>query len=249
MNNNVNIEERKNNGQGIFYAVIGVATLVVTIVGATFAYFSASANSNVNAIAAESATLSLGFSEVVTGLKHNLIPMDETDPLFKNEPGTDCLDINNNEVCSVYQFTISNPSGTTAQRVYATLKPQANNFVHLNYAIFKGSVADVHATTNKFKVDGTAVTTVSDSRNHIVGATGDMVAKGQFQNGSTDAITLGTLEQVLPKNGSMTYTIVLWIHETGGNQTTEDSGKSFAGSINFTTEGDNTGVTGVLSAS
>lgn len=31
------------NGQGIFYGVIGVATLVVAIIGATFAYFSASA--------------------------------------------------------------------------------------------------------------------------------------------------------------------------------------------------------------
>ncbi len=34
------------NGQGIFYGVIGVATLVVAIIGATFAYFSASASTN-----------------------------------------------------------------------------------------------------------------------------------------------------------------------------------------------------------
>ncbi len=34
------------NGQGIFYGVIGVATLVVAIIGATFAYFSASAAGN-----------------------------------------------------------------------------------------------------------------------------------------------------------------------------------------------------------
>ena len=38
-----------NNGRGIFYGVIGVATLVVAIIGATFAYFSASAANN-NAI-------------------------------------------------------------------------------------------------------------------------------------------------------------------------------------------------------
>ena len=37
MNNN-------NNGKGIFYGVIGVATLVVAIIGATFAYFAASTN-------------------------------------------------------------------------------------------------------------------------------------------------------------------------------------------------------------
>ena len=40
------------NGQGIFYGVIGVATLVVAIIGATFAYFNAQAQTNyVNNIA------------------------------------------------------------------------------------------------------------------------------------------------------------------------------------------------------
>jgi predicted ribosomally synthesized peptide with SipW-like signal peptide len=39
-------EQRKNNGRGIFYGVIGVATLVVAIIGATFAYFTATGNDN-----------------------------------------------------------------------------------------------------------------------------------------------------------------------------------------------------------
>lgn len=33
--------EENRKGPGIFYAVIGVATLVVAIIGATFAYFTA----------------------------------------------------------------------------------------------------------------------------------------------------------------------------------------------------------------
>ena len=37
------MEENNKKGPGIFYAVVGVATLVVAIIGATFAYFSASA--------------------------------------------------------------------------------------------------------------------------------------------------------------------------------------------------------------
>ena len=35
-------ENNKRSGTGIFYAVVGVATLLIAIVGATFAYFSAS---------------------------------------------------------------------------------------------------------------------------------------------------------------------------------------------------------------
>ena len=39
-------EQKNNNGRGIFYGVIGVATLVVAIIGATFAYFTATATNN-----------------------------------------------------------------------------------------------------------------------------------------------------------------------------------------------------------
>ena len=44
------MENRK--GSGIFLGVVSVATLVVAIIGATFAYFSASVSSNEGAISA-----------------------------------------------------------------------------------------------------------------------------------------------------------------------------------------------------
>ena len=47
------------NGQGIFYGVIGVATLVVAIVGATFSFFSATANSNIDALTAAGSNVTL----------------------------------------------------------------------------------------------------------------------------------------------------------------------------------------------
>ena len=53
------------NGQGIFYGVIGVATLVVAIIGATFAYFSASASTNAGDIKGTT----LGGSGGVLGLQ------------------------------------------------------------------------------------------------------------------------------------------------------------------------------------
>lgn len=54
-------ENNKNNGRGIFYGVIGVATLVVAIIGATFAYFTASATA-VNNITGNMATISMDLS-------------------------------------------------------------------------------------------------------------------------------------------------------------------------------------------
>ena len=40
------MEENNRKGPGVFYAVVGVATLVVAIIGATFAYFSAQATAS-----------------------------------------------------------------------------------------------------------------------------------------------------------------------------------------------------------
>ena len=55
------MNEQRNNGRGIFYGVIGVATLVVAIIGATFAYFTATA-SNETAITGNMATINLGLT-------------------------------------------------------------------------------------------------------------------------------------------------------------------------------------------
>ena len=44
------MEEENRKGPGVFYAVVGVATLVVAIIGATFAYFSASAKPDTTTI-------------------------------------------------------------------------------------------------------------------------------------------------------------------------------------------------------
>ena len=53
--------ENNNKGNGIFLGVIGVATLVVAIIGATFAFFSANAASANNAIETSSCSYNVLF--------------------------------------------------------------------------------------------------------------------------------------------------------------------------------------------
>ncbi len=227
MNNN-------NNGKGIFYGVIGVATLVVAIIGATFAYFAASTNSANNAVSAASSTVSaLQLSEVKDGIKANLIPIDETNTKFPSKVGLtsdSCKDDNKNNICSTYQFTVTNPN-EQAQQVYFYLEPSSNTFTNLHYTIFKG-------TPTTYNVKGEQVA------DHGAASNGAVVVKD----------TQLTLNQVLPAKGSATYTIVLWIHETNADQTTTDAGKSFAGGVRISTgilgaDGNATsGVTGILAA-
>lgn len=238
MNNN-------NNGKGIFYGVIGVATLVVAIIGATFAYFAASTNSANNAVSAASSTVSaLQLSEVKDGIKANLIPIDETNTKFPSKVGLtsdSCKDDNKNNICSTYQFTVTNPN-EQAQQVYFYLEPSSNTFTNLHYTIFKG-------TPTTYNVKGEQVTDGGKAANGSV-----VVKDTQLTLNSTTRISLDNLSQVLPAKGSATYTIVLWIHETNGDQTTSDAGKSFAGGVRISTGTLNeqgvatSGVTGVLAA-
>lgn len=275
----------ENNGRGVFYAVIGVATLVITIIGATFAYLTATTNSNVNAVTATGATISLDYSDVVTGLKQNLIPIDPSLSQFNkgghtglNVAGTesvaykfvgigenDCRDVNGNNICSVYQFTISNPTSTdgVSQFVYATFEVGANSFTNLKFAVFKGSASEVASSTLGWDVDGTAVTAnttdfdytayttsaADATRKHVIANAGDLViTQTDLTKDAKTVHALTPLNQYLDDGESMTYTIVLWVDETGAAQDV-DQGKDFKATVRFTTANNNTGVTGDLDAS
>ena len=71
---NLNYEQKKNNGKGVFYGVIAVATLIVAIIGATFAYFTASANSSEDALSATAAHVEVNYLEGRQLVATNLIP-------------------------------------------------------------------------------------------------------------------------------------------------------------------------------
>ena len=116
-------ENNKNNGRGIFYGVIGVATLVVAIIGATFAYFTASATA-VNNITGNMATISMDLSItklVDPGETSGMIPMSNNmiETAVSGKPGSTakanktCVDDNGNAVCQIYKITITNNSSAT----------------------------------------------------------------------------------------------------------------------------------------
>lgn len=102
-----------NNGRGIFYGVIGVATLVVAIIGATFAYFTASA-SNSTSITGNAATVGLSLDVEKVTVADNvggLIPMSNSmiEAAVSNTNGI-CKDDNGNAVCQIYKLTVSSSS-------------------------------------------------------------------------------------------------------------------------------------------
>lgn len=125
-----------NNGKGIFYGVIGVATLIVAIIGATFAYFTATTTST-EYVQGAAATAGLdvnvirmtGASASELGETKDYIMVPQLDTTLddaivgtlKNDsegraPGTDgyvntynpCIDAGGSLVCSIYRIVVHN---------------------------------------------------------------------------------------------------------------------------------------------
>ena len=223
-----------NKSRGIFLGVLSVATLIVSIIGATFAYFVASANGNEGAAKAGSANVAgtLTLSETVD-YRQNMIPVTET--LMKTSykradaatgTGTGRCEgysaAGGNTVynlCSIYQFTVSN-SASIAQTIYASLTANTNTFANLKYCIFEGEA-------------GTSDTEKVACRN--------MPAEK-----STDS---NIFSELIPATtGTHTYTLVMYINETSEDQTTADSGKTFTGTISITSGDGSNYMTGALTA-
>ena len=134
----------ENDGKGIFYGVIGVATLIVAIIGATFAYFTATATNN-ETIKGNAATVSLGLSvEKVSHGEKGLVPQLET-ALSSAMKGVDgagtgedsCVDANGNTVCQVYKITVTN-SGTGDAKLNGTLALEKGKITNLKWATVTG---------------------------------------------------------------------------------------------------------------
>lgn len=130
-----NLEKRQKR-DNTFNIIVGVSTLIIAILGATFAYFSATASSNENDVHVKSAYVSIAYEGNQEIKASNLIPSSERIALkmFKKESpkGTDdnyhtteegyafqenedeytndtsrrCVDAVGREVCAVYQFSI-----------------------------------------------------------------------------------------------------------------------------------------------
>lgn len=110
------MENKGRNLKNIAYAVVGVMTLMVAIIGATFAYFTATA-SNTAALTGNMATISFDIkvSKVsnVDVVKGGLIPM--TNSMVQKAVSNAstkgiCVDDNGNAVCQIYKITVINSS-------------------------------------------------------------------------------------------------------------------------------------------
>lgn len=160
------MENRRGNG--IFLGVVSVATLIVAIIGATFAYFSASTASDEDAVnlTAYEFRLSLGISQIYPenqSTTSGIIPLlpdqtienaeapNNTNLLYAlNVAKNKCIDDNGLQVCALYQVTINNQATnpvTLSGQIKTTLNLAAEGedktgFENLTYQSLIGDHTD-----------------------------------------------------------------------------------------------------------
>lgn len=241
----------ESKGRGIFLGVVSVATLIVAIIGATFAYFVASAAGNTGAATAGAASVegTITMTETVDS-RTNMIPVVEsvvTQSYSQNGSGAraKCAGVSAAggdtvyNLCSLYTFTVTN-SASVAQTIYVSLKTESNTIPNLWYALYDSTGALVQnekaVGTNSLQSNGTSQ-----------GASGSL---GTFKVvPAANATDLNITSSLLAAtNGSVTYTLMLYIHDTGGDQTAADSGNSFTGTISVTSSDGTNNITGKVLA-
>ena len=217
-----------NNGKGIFYGVIGVATLVVAIIGATFAYFASATNGAQGAAAANSANVS-GTLEITQDEQYvapDLIPAapatvvksfgqtgDATANTGKCRGASYANKEGNYGMCSYYTFTIKN-TADVATTVYLSLKTDTNTFdSSFKYCVYEGT------TTEKVTKECKVVP----------------ASEEEF-----------TSVNLAATSGTKQYTVVLYYENTDQDQTSAGSGKAYTGTVTASTSSGENKIVGYI---
>lgn len=221
----------------IQFSISMILSLFFCITGATFAYFAFSVE-NTATISGEAATVNLTLdvtrvfptaSSTNTGV---MVPQLSTSgsnssPLsvaLKNG----CVDANNNVVCQVYKVFIKNDGGTATQITDGMISFYSDSAMTTDVSSYIPNL--------RWKlIDSANANTPSNS---VLGTATDLVANFN-DNVFADDVILAT-------NVEKTYHIIIWLNETGNEQTV-DPGNSFYAKIEFRSS-NGTGVTSLFTA-
>ena len=177
------MNEQKNNRRGVFYGIIGIATLVVAVIGATFAYFTASASVN-NQMSGDMATITfeLDVTKVTTvdEEKGGMIPMSNSMVEAAVNNATPCVDNNGNAVCQIYMITATN-TGSASLFLDGYVSLTGGSGVPTDFTSWTNLGDDDDKTTMRWAqvfVSGAKYTTVGRSTTGAGEITDDVDIKG-----------------------------------------------------------------------
>lgn len=243
--------ENKKDKRGIFLGIVGVLTLIVAIIGASFAYFSLNARSKDDAVKVKAATVQIVYEDGQNIVIDNIIPSNQNIALetvrrageanSEGDTYVACVDDNDYNVCGTYDFTLTN-NGTTPVEIMAYITPTE----------LKGAVTDNENPENNkpaekgFKnlkfitFDRTGVSANNNNGTKITAADGlSVIYTGDFGILSNDKNTTVTLNA----GETRTYRLFIYLEEAGAAND-EEQGAVFNGTVHVDVVGAEGGITG-----
>lgn len=231
------MERERENGKGILFGVLGIMTLIIAILGASLAYFTANSGSKKDAVEVQSATVTITYNEgdhINLKEESNLIPATEAvaTAAYQRTDGNQCIDKNNKQVCAVYEFSVANngdpldiigtiTTTTNDSDVLAEkgIEAQKNEFYNLSYKVY-----DVGE--QKFVSDKTAFGITGTSKNLF---NIQDTETGEYSN----SLTLGT-------GISKTYQLLIWLDDKDEPQN-DEQGLRFSAQVKISVDADKDG--------
>ena len=220
-----------------------IMVLFFCITGATYAYFAISAVDNTTITgAAATVNLTLDVKKIFPATDDNtgvLVPQLSTSASASSPLSTalknGCVDANKNVVCQVYRISIQNKGGSATQVVDGKILFYSDATLKTN----------VHAAMPNLKwklIDSADAVTPANS---VLGSRSDLEANDNSSNGKfVSSLSLAT-------NVIRNYYVIIWINETGTDQTDKstsiDNPKIFYGKVQFDSS-NGTGVTSTFQA-
>lgn len=154
----MNKEERR----GLILGIMGILILLLAIVGATYAWFTARDRSNNEVIKVKAAELQIVYVDGKEMNVKGLIPGKENivfetvrralagETNSKGEKYQTCIDDNKRTVCGVYNFEITNnggsPVGIAGSIEPSSLATGEKKFTHLKYALYDTTSDEINGT-------------------------------------------------------------------------------------------------------
>ena len=220
-----------------------IMVLFFCITGATYAYFAISAVDNTTITgAAATVNLTLDVKKIFPAIDDNtgvLVPQLSTSASASSPLSTalksGCVDANKNVVCQVYRISIQNKGGSATQVVDGKI-------LFYSDATLKTNVHTVMPNLKWKLIDSVDAVTPTNS---VLGSRSDLEANDNSANGRF------VVNLSLATNVTKNYYIIIWINETGTDQsdksTSINNPKVFYGKVQFDSS-NGTGVTSTFQA-
>ena len=227
------------NGQGIFLGVVGVATLVVAIIGATFAFFSAQAQSGDGDIGGNTLDVAdtalkldvkkITFTDTPANANNSLVPaeIDVSNLGIKGALNSKCVSSDNYTGCHVYRIRATSTNRIDSARLYLTLSTDEVGSAAISdwkYAIFTGSVAGTDGEVDGYTGNSNSVTLVQANSSNMAGSF--PVTGTNLDLHQAAPLTAGTASD----QGAEYFLIVYLANQTWSQNKNTDATKNATGS-------------------